>query len=96
MLVADGIGIIVGVVFCKRLPERTFKWLSATIFVVFGLIGFCEVLPAKIGLDYTTITLVIITVLSFSAMLILARKQKSTDNFTENINCKNRNTNNKR
>ena len=25
MLVADGIGIIVGVVMCKRIPERTIK-----------------------------------------------------------------------
>jgi len=33
------LGIIVGVVFCKRIPERTFKWLSATIFILFGLVG---------------------------------------------------------
>jgi predicted membrane channel-forming protein YqfA (hemolysin III family) len=78
MLVADGLGIIV-VVFCKRLPERAFKWLSAAIFVLFGLIGLYEVLPAKIGLDYTTIALVGLTVFSVSAMLILARKQKMTD-----------------
>ena len=59
MLVADGIGIIIGVVFCKRIPERTFKWLSATIFVIFGLIGLYEVLPAKIGLAYTAFILIV-------------------------------------
>jgi putative Ca2+/H+ antiporter (TMEM165/GDT1 family) len=86
MLVADGLGIIVGVVFCKRIPERAFKWLSAAIFVLFGLIGLYEVLPAKIGLDYTALALVGLTVFSVSAMLILARKQKMTYNSEKNHN----------
>ena len=94
MLVADGLGIIVGVVFCKRIPERTFKWLSATIFVLFGLIGLYEVLPAKIGFDYTHVVLVVLIVFSVSAMLILARKQRMTDNSTENTICEDRNTRN--
>lgn len=95
MLVADGLGIIVGVVFCKRLPERTFKWLSASIFVLFGLIGLYEVLPAKIGLGYTAIILVVLIVFSISAMLILARKQRMTNYFAGSITFKDPNTNNK-
>jgi len=92
MLVADGLGIIIGIVFCKRLPERTFKWLSAAIFVLFGLIGLYEVLPAKIGLDYTAIILVVLTVFSVSAMMILSRKQRITDNSIESLACKEHNS----
>ena len=95
MLVADGLGIIVGVVFCKRLPERTFKWLSATIFVLFGLIGLYEVLPAKIGFGYTAVALLAVTVFSVAVMLILSRKQRIADYSTENVTCNNRNNKNK-
>lgn len=87
MLVADSLGIIVGVVFCKRLPERTLKRLSAAIFVLFGLIGLYEALPAKIGLDYTAIVLAVLTAFTVSAMLILARKQKITDYSARIVTC---------
>lgn len=88
MLVADGIGIIVGVVFCKRIPERTFKWLSAVIFVIFGLVGVYEVLSVKIGLGFTALTLLFLIVISIFSMLILARKQRSTNNSQKAITCK--------
>ena len=39
MMIADGIGVIVGNVLGKRIPERTVKWAAATIFILFGLIG---------------------------------------------------------
>ena len=58
MLVADGIGIVAGVVLGKHIPQRTIKWVSATIFLIFGLVGVYEVLPSKIGLAYTALTLV--------------------------------------
>ncbi len=89
MLAADGIGIVVGVVLCKRFPERLFNWLSAIIFVIFGLVGLYEVLPKMIGLGYTTLTLTIVTIVTISAMVFLARKQKIADNSTKNLICKN-------
>jgi putative Ca2+/H+ antiporter (TMEM165/GDT1 family) len=39
MVVADAFGIIVGVVMKKHIPEKTIKWVSAGIFILFGLIG---------------------------------------------------------
>ena len=39
MMIADGIGVIVGNVLGKRIPERTVKWAAATIFILFGLVG---------------------------------------------------------
>jgi Ca2+/H+ antiporter, TMEM165/GDT1 family len=76
MLVADGIGIIVGVVLCKRIPQRKIKWFSALIFVLFGLVGIYEVLSVKVGLGYTTLVLVLLATFSASAMLIISKKQK--------------------
>lgn len=37
MLIADGIGIIIGIVLGKRIPEKTVKWISAIVFMLFGL-----------------------------------------------------------
>ena len=49
MLIADGIGIIVGVLMCKRIPERVIKYISASVFAIFGFIGIYELLVSKLG-----------------------------------------------
>jgi Ca2+/H+ antiporter, TMEM165/GDT1 family len=46
MLVADAFGIIVGVVLGKKIPERFVKWFAAVIFILFGIIGLYDALPA--------------------------------------------------
>ncbi|GHS86632.1 UPF0016 family membrane protein [Synergistales bacterium] len=51
MMIADGIGIIVGIVLRKRIPERTVKSVSALIFILFGLIGSAEVAYAQLRLS---------------------------------------------
>lgn len=48
MMVADGIGIIIGIVLGKKIPERTVKWIAAMIFILFGLLGLYEYLPKHI------------------------------------------------
>jgi putative Ca2+/H+ antiporter (TMEM165/GDT1 family) len=78
MLVADGIGIIVGVVLCRRIPQRKFKWLSAVIFVLFGLVGIYEVLSVKIGVVYTASILAVLAALSALAMYALFKKQSQS------------------
>jgi len=45
MLVADAIGIIVGIVLGKKIPERFIKWFAAIIFIVFGVVGLYQTLP---------------------------------------------------
>ncbi len=79
MIVADGIGIVIGVVFCRRIPQRKLKWLSAVIFVLFGLVGVYEVLWEKIGLGYTALVLGLLTAFSISAIYIISKRQKSTE-----------------
>jgi Ca2+/H+ antiporter, TMEM165/GDT1 family len=48
MLVADAIGIIVGIVLGKNIPERAVKWFAAVIFIIFGILGLYEALPKSI------------------------------------------------
>lgn len=45
MLIADAIGIGVGIVMGKRIPERLIKWGAALIFISFGAYGLYEYLP---------------------------------------------------
>ena len=49
MLVSDSIGIIVGVVLRRHIPEKAIKWLSACLFILFGLIGMYNILVARLG-----------------------------------------------
>lgn len=68
MLIADGLGIILGVVMCKRIPEKTIKFISAAAFIIFGFIGSWEVLvnnfrlSAEINL-FIMLFLIILTVI---------------------------------
>lgn len=50
MLIADGIGIIIGVVMCKRIPERTVKLVSAGAFIFFGFVGSYQVMTEQLHL----------------------------------------------
>ncbi len=38
MVLADGVAIAVGVILGKRLPERTITYVSAALFIVFGIL----------------------------------------------------------
>jgi putative Ca2+/H+ antiporter (TMEM165/GDT1 family) len=42
MVIADAIGIGVGVVLGKKIPERQIKWVAACIFIAFGIFGLYE------------------------------------------------------
>ena len=79
MLVADGVGIVAGVVLGKHIPQRTIKWVSAAIFLIFGLVGVYEVLPSKIGLAYTALTLMLLIVFSILAIIFITRKQRPSE-----------------
>jgi putative Ca2+/H+ antiporter (TMEM165/GDT1 family) len=39
MMIADGVGIIAGIVLHKKIPEKQIKWFAALVFIVFGLWG---------------------------------------------------------
>ena len=54
MMVADGLGIIFGIVLGKKIPERAMKWGAAILFICFGLWGLYEYVPA----DFWTMPLI--------------------------------------
>jgi len=45
MLIADAIGIIVGIVLHKKIPEKQIKWFAAFVFIGFGLWGLYDCRP---------------------------------------------------
>ncbi|MDR3207216.1 MAG: TMEM165/GDT1 family protein [Oscillospiraceae bacterium] len=49
MLIADGVGILVGVALAKRIPERTVKLISAGAFILFGFIGSYQAARGELG-----------------------------------------------
>ena len=81
MLVADGVGIAAGVVLGKHIPKRTIKWVSATIFLIFGLIGIYEVLSSKIGLAYTALTIIALIVFCILVITFITRRRNRAENF---------------
>lgn len=76
MLVADALGIIVGIVMGKSIPERAIKWFAAIIFVAFGLIGLYDVAPPSLK---TIPVLIASAALSVALLLLVARLTEKSD-----------------
>ena len=72
MVVADAIGIILGIVMKKHIPQKSIRWVSAAIFVLFGLIGIYKVLSLKMSLTYVW------TIISFIAICTIAAAYRIT------------------
>jgi putative Ca2+/H+ antiporter (TMEM165/GDT1 family) len=73
MMIADALGIYVGVVAGKRIPERIVKWISAGIFILFGLISLYVAAPR----EYVTLTnCTVVLVLTGLAVWLIGRKNE--------------------
>ena len=73
MLIANAIGIIVGVVSGRRIPERAVKWFAAIVFIVFGIYGLYESVPRDFWRPEIVIGGVITLVLSILAVAWMNR-----------------------
>jgi len=72
MLIADAIGIGIGIVLGKRIPERAVKWIAALIFIFFGLYGLSELFPK----ESTSLSIIIsVLVLTLLSIFIVGRKE---------------------
>lgn len=87
MLIADGIGIIIGVVLCKRIPERIVKMVSAFVFMLFGFIGVYQVANENLSLSTgILVTLMIgIIALTLIASYLLIKKGMLNKNSDETV-----------
>lgn len=93
MLIADAIGIIIGVVMCKRIPERTIKLVSAGAFIFFGFIGVYQVATASMGLGLITVLSILIVLAIITGMIAyyLVKNSREEDNQVVAEYCKIRN-----
>jgi putative Ca2+/H+ antiporter (TMEM165/GDT1 family) len=73
MIIADAIGIGIGIVIGKKIPERAVKWFAAIIFILFGLIGLYQYLP---GTLLTPAHIAVTLLLTGGAVLFVARMGK--------------------
>lgn len=79
MMIADGLGIIIGVVLCKRIPERTVKLISAAVFVFFGFLGSYQVMRTDLalGTDIIVLVMTLLYALTIAATIYLLKKEKA-------------------
>jgi Ca2+/H+ antiporter, TMEM165/GDT1 family len=77
MLVADAIGIIIGIVLGKKIPERLIKWFAALVFIAFGIIGLYDTVSWQIFLVSSALT--VLLVLSFALYLKKSRGSADKD-----------------
>jgi putative Ca2+/H+ antiporter (TMEM165/GDT1 family) len=73
MVVADAIGIILGIVMRKHIPQKSIRWASAAIFVLFGLTGIYKILSSKMNPAYVW------AIISFVAICTIAAAYRITE-----------------
>jgi Ca2+/H+ antiporter, TMEM165/GDT1 family len=80
MVVADGLGITVGIVLGKRLPDAVIRLVAAGIFIFFGLAGAGSVLPIWLPPAGSTVVLFALAVATLGAshyLIIQRRRQEA-------------------
>ncbi|MEN6386328.1 MAG: TMEM165/GDT1 family protein [Phycisphaerales bacterium] len=75
MIIADAVGIIIGIVMRKHIPEKAIKWIAAIIFILFGLIGTYNILSKKLELIYVLSIISVIIIITFFAAKRLCVKE---------------------
>lgn len=81
MLIADAIGIIFGIILCKRIPERKIKLVSAGAFILFGLIGTYQTAHEQLHLSPPVIAAILIgltALTSIAAYFIIKSDRESS------------------
>lgn len=89
MLIADGIGIIIGVVLCRKIPERTVKLVSAAAFIFFGFIGTYQVAVGNLhlGLGVTIAAMAVLAAMTFGAAYYLIKKEELNPAVEVDLTC---------
>jgi Ca2+/H+ antiporter, TMEM165/GDT1 family len=76
MVVADGIGIILGIVMRKHIPEKAIKFISAIIFIFFGLCGVYKVLTQQLSPIFVWAIILLIVICTTYGAYYLIRQRK--------------------
>ena len=78
MLVSNAVGIIVGIIMGKNIPEKFMKWFSALIFIAFGSYGLYEGLPEHTRSPAVVSGVMTLLLISIYFLLRLIRKKTPT------------------
>ena len=70
MMVADGVGIIIGIVLGRKIPERLVKWVAALTFIGFGLTGLYEFAPPR----FLTLPIIVGTIAFVCVLIFLVAR----------------------
>lgn len=81
MVVADSVGILLGIVIGKRLPDALIRLVSAGVFICFGVAGAATVLRGWLPLAPTAVLLFALVVATLGAVhyLIIRRRDAEMD-----------------
>jgi Ca2+/H+ antiporter, TMEM165/GDT1 family len=81
MLIADGAGIVAGVLLHHKLPDALLKVLAAGVFVLFGLIGLWETCMQtfRLSAGITAAILAAASVVSFAIGFYIYKKEKKSE-----------------
>ncbi len=84
MLIADIIGIFVGVLIYKLVAERMIKLISAGAFMLFGYIGTFQVLTEKLNISFAFALIITVAIIAIS--LFIGYKIISKENSIKKTN----------
>ncbi|MHB8155515.1 MAG: TMEM165/GDT1 family protein [Candidatus Omnitrophota bacterium] len=76
MVIADAIGIMVGVVMRKHIPETVVKLISAAVFMLFGFIGVYKIISLKLSVFPVILIMSGIILATAISICILLRKKR--------------------
>lgn len=79
MIIADGIGIFIGAVANHHLPENALKVISASLFIIFGLVGVRKGIAAVFGIGglYTAVITAVLGIVTITLGIFIYRKNKT-------------------
>lgn len=83
MLIADGIGIVLGIVLCKRIPEKKIKLISAGAFILFGLIGTYQVAYEQLHLALPIVAVILAAIIAITVIAARFVIKKNNKTFVE-------------
>ena len=75
MVLADAVGIILGKVLGKRIPEDAIKWVSALVFIGFGFAGLYENIPVAVTMPKASL---LAGIFFITLVLIYALRRKDS------------------
>ena len=78
MLISNAIGIIIGIVMGKKIPEKFMKWFAVLTFIGFGIYGLHEALPEHVW-NTAIVTGGIILLLTSIYFLSRMNRQKNSN-----------------